>query len=74
PLDGVNLEPYVNQKITIAPHAALFWRANNGSSWCVRTPEAKLLFDSHGVQQPELYDMANDPYESTNLIDKRPQL
>ncbi|MDP4611356.1 MAG: sulfatase-like hydrolase/transferase [Opitutales bacterium] len=73
PLDGVNLIPYVNGEIKGVPHEALFWRTTNGTSWCVRTPEAKFLLESHGATEPELYDMVNDPYESNNIIAERPE-
>ncbi|CAI8257872.1 MAG: Arylsulfatase [Opitutia bacterium UBA7350] len=71
PMDGVNLEPYLNRRVTGIPHKALFWRAVNGATWCVRTPEAKLFPSTYGSEDLELYDMINDPYESTNLIDER---
>lgn len=74
PLDGVNLKPYVNDMQRGAPHEALYWRTNNGASWCIRTPQAKLLMESHGTKAPELYDMVNDPYETNNIIDERPEL
>ncbi|MGJ8641189.1 MAG: sulfatase family protein [Opitutaceae bacterium] len=73
PLDGVNLIPYVNGEVDGVPHEALFWRTTNGTSWCVRTPEAKFFLESHGATDPELYDMINDPYESNNIIDERPE-
>lgn len=73
PLDGVNLEPYVNGSKKGAPHETLFWRLNNGIGWCVRTPGAKLLLASNGSTGPEMYDMANDPYEKNNIIDKHPE-
>ncbi|MEN8662106.1 MAG: sulfatase [Lentimonas sp.] len=73
PLDGVNLIPYVNGKQDGVPHDALYWRTNNGISWCVRTPEAKFLLESHGAKEPEMYDMVNDPYESNNIIEERPE-
>ncbi|MEO0795589.1 MAG: sulfatase-like hydrolase/transferase [Verrucomicrobiota bacterium] len=72
-LDGVNLIPYFNGKKTGPPHNAIFWRIRDGSAWCVRTPDAKYLFENRGAPGPELYDMVNDPFESTNLIEKRPE-
>lgn len=72
-MDGVNLEPYLNQKKTGVPHKALFWRAVNGILWCVRTAEAKLMLQTYGSNDLELYDMINDPYETTNIIDENPE-
>ncbi|WOO43631.1 sulfatase family protein [Rubellicoccus peritrichatus] len=71
-LDGVNLVPYVNGEKSGPPHDALFWRIRDGSAWCIRTPTAKYLLEGHGATEPELYDMVNDPYESNNIIDERP--
>ncbi|NCG09282.1 MAG: sulfatase-like hydrolase/transferase [Verrucomicrobia bacterium] len=73
PMDGVNLEPYLNDRVEGIPHKALFWRAVNGATWCVRTPEAKLFPAEYGSSDLELYDMVMDPYESTNRIDERPE-
>lgn len=51
----------------------------DGVNWAVRTPTAKLLMPRAYIASgepgvPELYDMVNDPYETTNLIDERPEL
>ncbi|ADE53257.1 sulfatase family protein [Coraliomargarita akajimensis] len=73
PLDGVNLTPFVNGIDKGYPHEALFWRTNNGVSWCVRTPQAKFFLESHGATEPEMYDMIKDPYETNNIIDERPE-
>ncbi len=35
---------------------------------CVRTPEWKLVVDFHNRDRDELYDLKNDPDETTNLI------
>lgn len=79
PLDGVNLIPYLTGEKTGPPHEAIFLRTQNNSNWMVRTPEAKLLMPRPFLKErdddePELYDMVNDPYETTNLIDQRPEL
>lgn len=73
PLDGVNLTPYVNGTETGVPHEAIYWRTVNGNSWCVRTPQAKLYLENHGADTPEMYDMVNDPYETNNIIEERPE-
>jgi arylsulfatase A-like enzyme len=72
-MDGVNLEPYLNARVKGIPHQALFWRAVNGANWCVRTPEAKLFPAEFGSSELELYDMVNDPYETTNIIEAHPE-
>jgi arylsulfatase A-like enzyme len=73
PLDGVNLIPYLTGEKQGSPHAALFWREGSGGLWAVRTPQAKYLKARWDVPDTELYDMINDPYESTNLVDQRPE-
>ncbi|MGJ8641011.1 MAG: sulfatase family protein [Opitutaceae bacterium] len=77
-LEGVNLIPYARGEKSDAPHEAIFLRMRNGVNWSVRTPTAKLIlpraFDATGEPgEPELYDMINDPYETKNLINERPE-
>lgn len=72
-LDGVNLIPYLTGKKKGSPHAALYWRVQNGVSWAVRTPTAKFLQENWGGNTPQLYDMANDPYETTDIIGTAPE-
>ena len=76
PLEGVNLIPYVEGENKGVPHEALFWRMDSGTKWAVRTPEAKYFLPRNetGLKGPFLVDMVNDPYESTNIIDKDPKL
>ncbi len=72
-LEGVNLAPYVSGAKKGSPHDALYWRVQDGVSWCVRTPTAKYLLENWGGTDTQLYDMKNDPYETTNIIDKAPE-
>ncbi|MGC6425348.1 MAG: sulfatase [Lentimonas sp.] len=74
-LEGVNLIPYVQGKVEGAPHEALFWRMQDGVQWAVRTPSAKFLLPRTMVgSEPMLFDMVNDPYESKDIVDERPEL
>ena len=78
PMDGVNLIPFVTGEESGAPHEAIFLRMRDGVNWSVRTPTAKLIlpraYDASGeAGEPELYDMVNDPYETTNMINERPE-
>jgi len=69
-LEGKNLIPYFNGKKEGSPHEALFWRKSDGAAgWAVRTVESKFLQMS-GDSEPELYNMAADPYESENVIEQ----
>ncbi|MDZ8117814.1 sulfatase family protein [Pontiella agarivorans] len=72
PLDGVNLIPYLNGEKKGSPHAALYWRERNSTAWAVRTPKAKFV-KNNWKNEICVFDMVNDPYESTNMIDKAPE-
>lgn len=42
---------------------------------CLRTPEYKLILDTHNPGRDEFFDLNQDPSESTNLIhDMRPEI
>ncbi|VGO12780.1 Arylsulfatase [Pontiella desulfatans] len=73
PLDGVNLIPYLAGSKKGSPHAALYWRERNSTSWAVRTPQAKFVKNAWERGELCVYDMVNDPYESTNVIDHVPE-
>ena len=73
PLDGVNLIPYLTGKKKDPPHAALYWRERDNVKWAVRTPKSKYLLDPVATGKPELYDMVNDPYETTNIVNEQPE-
>lgn len=71
-LDGVNLVPFMKNEMQGSPNQALFWRKQEGVGWAVRTPDSKFLLEKPGGE-PELFDMANDPYESENIIATNPE-
>ncbi len=52
-----------------------FWRLRDGAAWAARTETTKFLQDNQkkGAEGPELYDMAADPYESTDIINASPE-
>ncbi len=75
PLEGVNLIPYVEGEKEGIPHDAIYWRMRDGFAWGVRTPEAKYLLPrSQYGSSPMLFDMIKDPYETTNIVEERPEL
>ncbi|MGL6260897.1 sulfatase family protein [Vibrio sp. WXL210] len=85
PLEGKNLIPYLNGEKQGSPHAALFWRFEEGDDiWSVRTPEYKFMSQGFpatdrgrgdaGISGRSLFNMIDDPYESTNLAGKDAQL
>ncbi len=72
-LDGVNLIPYFTGAKKGSPHKALFWRERDSTAWAVRTPTAKFV-KNNWLNEIAVYDMQNDPYETTNIINERPEL
>lgn len=73
PIDGVNLIPFLTGKKGGSPHDALYWRAQSGVAWAVRTPSAKYLLENWGGKKGQLYDMVNDPYETTDIVNSSPE-
>ena len=73
-LDGVNLVPYLTGEQEGSPHAALFWRLEeDDSTWAVRTMTAKYMQQNLPGVGRSFFDMVNDPYETTNIVDQRPE-
>jgi len=73
-LDGVNLLPFLGRETGGAAHdaracAGLFWRY--GEQWAARVGGWKLLRSENG--SPQLYNLADDISETTNLTAKNPE-
>jgi arylsulfatase A-like enzyme len=82
--DGVNLLPYLNGEKTETPHDALYWRF--GQQLAVRQGDWKLVKAPQGggldgvnnatgtasTDGAQLYNLASDIGEKTNLADKEP--
>jgi arylsulfatase A-like enzyme len=62
--DGVNLMPFLTGKSRSDPHRALYWRF--GELMAIREGDWKAV-RTWDNSQPELYNLANDIGESTNL-------
>ncbi len=69
-LDGVNLLPYVTGKKTDLPHQTFYWRF--GPQWAIRHGDWKLVVARGGSGQPELYNLAEDLGELSNLAARNP--
>jgi len=73
-LDGVDLLPFLTANDARAdaprPHDVLFWRRKQNSA--VRMGDWKLVTFQGGA--PQLFDMANDPNETTDLAAKHPEV
>jgi len=68
-LDGVNLLPHAAGDDTGRPHQSLYWRF--GSQWAIRQGDWKLVHSAS--EKPELFDLANDASEATNLAAAQPE-
>jgi arylsulfatase A-like enzyme len=69
-LDGVDLLPYVTGANKNRPHQTLYWRY--GPQWAIRDGDLKLVVSKGGGDQPELYNLARDFAETTNLASAQP--
>ncbi|SFJ01801.1 sulfatase family protein [Planctomicrobium piriforme] len=69
-LDGVDLLPYLKNPAGPGPHETLFWRF--GNQWAVRHGDWKLVVGNGGSGEPELYNLASDLSEATNLAAQEP--
>lgn len=69
-LDGVNLLPWLTADRPEEIHQTLYWRF--GNQWAIRHGDLKLVVANGGSLAPELYDIAADPAESTNLALVKP--
>ncbi|RYD49289.1 MAG: sulfatase [Verrucomicrobiaceae bacterium] len=78
-LDGVNLLPYLKGEKTEAPHDALYWRF--GQQLAIRKGDWKLVKGPVGnsprgtatVEGAQLYNLAEDIGETTDLAAKNPE-
>jgi arylsulfatase A-like enzyme len=82
PLDGVNLLPFVTGANTGRPHDRLYWRL--GAAVALIEGDYKLVYPRRegGLEEnpervdlakTELYDVAKDPRETTNLAATQPE-
>jgi arylsulfatase A-like enzyme len=70
--DSVNIVPYLAGEVKTQPHERLLWRMYNKKSYAVREGNWKLV--RNGEQPPELFDLAADISESTNVAIENPQV
>jgi arylsulfatase A-like enzyme len=70
-LDGVNLLPWLTSKQSGFPHDILYWRFK--PAWAVREGNYKLVF-ALGEIKTQLFDLATDPEERTDLSLQKPEV
>jgi len=68
-LDGVNLLPYLTGENTGLPHDTLYWRFHDQHA--IRRGDWKLV-QTRIDPKPQLYNLAQDVSETTDLADKEP--
>lgn len=69
-LDGVDIVPFLSGATHGRPHEQLYWRF--GDQWAVRDGDWKLVVAEGGSGQPELYDLATDIGERSDLATSQP--
>jgi arylsulfatase A-like enzyme len=69
-IDGVNLIPHLDGTHAELPHSALFWRFGEASA--LRKGDWKLV--SSGAKPSQLFDLAGDIGETTDLASSRPEI
>jgi len=70
-VDGLNLVPFLSGKNLDSPHETMYWRY--GEQWAVRQGDWKLVVSKGGSGKPELYNLAKDIGESTDLATGDPK-
>jgi arylsulfatase A-like enzyme len=70
PIDGVNLLPFIKGEVPGRPHDVLFWRTDQYVT--VRSGDWKLQV-SQMPKKNWLFNLAKDPTEKVNLVDKEPE-
>jgi arylsulfatase A-like enzyme len=68
-LDGIDLLPYLTGENTGLPHDTLYWRFHDQHA--IRRGDWKLV-QTRTDPKPQLYDLAKDIGETTDLADKEP--
>jgi len=72
--EGVNIVPFLGGEKSGAPHEHLFWRTTrSGGLWAVRDSRWKLVQSDEG-RGMELFDLANDFSETTDVAAQHPEI
>lgn len=72
PLDGVNLLPFLSGSTSSPPHQKLYWRYSDGAGYAVRKDNYKLIYSGY-KEKLLLFDLATDPYETSDLAQQHPE-
>ena len=71
PLDGVNLMPYLTGEKSGDPHEAIYLRMYDKGAFAVRGDDFKEVIPMRD-SAPQLFDLAEDIGEKTNIADAHP--
>jgi arylsulfatase A-like enzyme len=72
--DGVDLMPYLCGEKKGRPHEIMYWRRD--SDYAIRVEDWKLAWNDgrpNGTRTSELFNLADDPNEKTDLIKQYPE-
>jgi len=69
-MDGINLIPFLTGEAKGRPHQTLFW--SYGDGWAVRDGDLKLVLNRDRKGAPELFDLAKDTSEKSDLAAAQP--
>jgi arylsulfatase A-like enzyme len=72
-LEGVNLLPYIQGKVSTVPHEELFWRSVGGFEYAARIGDYKLYKRANATNLL-LFDLKNDPYEQKEISKEHPEI
>ena len=73
-LEGQNLIPFLAGKQQGAPHEYLYFRRRDGAAWAIIDKNGKkLVKPDWQTDAVELYHLAGDAGESTDLYDQAPE-
>jgi arylsulfatase A-like enzyme len=72
-LDGVDLLPYLTGEATGEPHDRLYWRYLRRGLFALREGDWKLMKERDKNGRPMLFDLKNDPGETTDLAGRHPE-
>ena len=65
--------PYMKGSKKSPPHPILYWRRDD--DYAIRKKDWKLSWNDHnGPKVPMLFNLANDPNETKNLIKQQPEI
>ncbi len=69
--DGINIIPLIQSDVEDRGEYIGF---QSIVSVCMMSDQYKLIIDKKGVAEDELYDIKNDPFETDNIVDEKPEI